>query len=206
MVMQKSSEAASDISLGKMLTGEAGSWGPFASSVFDIYFPLHTTRWVVVHQGIYLATCKKLTVLWREEGVSIGGIFLNSIIIREVRFFFYFDSCCASSNLKTMQWIVNQSIRAWSSLLEKSGTRFIFVFCHEWDVKDTDGGFSPCLAPQAMVHYEGSSLSGLGTTCLPARYLSAEVKRSTGSVHTMQGQHGLGGPEILWVMSNLESG
>ena len=100
---------------------------------------------------------------------------------------------------------MNQSIRARSSLLEKSRTRFIVVFCHEWDVKDIDGGFFPCLAPQAVVHYEGSSILGLGTRCLIARYLSAEVKRSIGSVHIMQGQQGLGGPEILWVMSKLES-
>ena len=71
---------------------------------------------------------------------------------------------------------MNQNITAQSSLLEKSGTRFIVVFCHECDVKDTDGVFYPCLAPQAMVHYEGSSILGLGTRCLLARYLSAEVK------------------------------
>lgn len=67
--MQKSSQAASDINLGKLsaqertLTGEAGSLGFFTSSVFDNYFPLHTTRWVVVHLLIYLATRMKFTVL-----------------------------------------------------------------------------------------------------------------------------------------------
>ena len=46
----------------------------------------------------------------------------------------------------------------------------------------------------------------LSPVCLLARYLSVEVKRSISSVHIIQGQHGLGGPEILWVMSKLESG
>ena len=50
---------------------------------------------------------------------------------------------------------MNQSIRAQSSLLDKSGTRFIVVYCPEWDVKDTDGGLYLCLAPETMVHYEG---------------------------------------------------
>lgn len=76
--MQKSSQAASDINLGKpstqerTLTGEAGSLGPFTSSVFDNYFPLHTTRWVVFYLLIYLATQNKIyCALKRGKSINI---------------------------------------------------------------------------------------------------------------------------------------
>lgn len=40
----------------------------------------------------------------------------------------------------------------------------------------------------------------------PSKVFVCGGQRRIGSVHIMQGQHGLGGPEILWVMSKLESG
>lgn len=58
-----------------------------------------------------------------------GIFFLNNfIIIKEVSFFFSIVVVgMQSSNLKTMQWIMNQNMRTQNSLLDRSGTCFIVV-------------------------------------------------------------------------------
>lgn len=97
--MQKCSEAAYDIHLYKpitqarTLTGEAGAEALLPLLFFDIYFLLHTNRWVVVHGLIYLETWNKIYCAPESGEVNMDGIILKLILLllRRLVFFPYFD-------------------------------------------------------------------------------------------------------------------
>ena len=57
---------------------------------FDIYFLLHTSRWVVVHGLIYLETWNKIYCAPERGEVNMDGIILKLILLLLKRLVFFF--------------------------------------------------------------------------------------------------------------------